>query len=54
MMNWAVTFFILAIVAAIFGFGGVAVQAAGAAKIVFVVALILAAFSVISGRRSAT
>ena len=38
-------FFVIAIIAAIFGFGGIAASAAGIAKIVFVVALILAVVS---------
>jgi len=42
MFNWAIMFFLVAIVAAVFGFGGIASSAAGAAKIVFVVALVLA------------
>lgn len=41
MLSWSLTFFVLAIVAAIFGFTGIAVAAAGIAKILFVVFLIL-------------
>jgi uncharacterized membrane protein YtjA (UPF0391 family) len=41
MLGWAITFLIVALVAAILGFGGVAAFAVGAAKIVFVVAIIL-------------
>lgn len=50
MFNWAILFFVVAIVAAIFGFGGIAASAAGAAKITFVIALILAVASLIFGR----
>ena len=35
MLSWAITFFIVAIVAAVFGFGGIAAGAAGIAKILF-------------------
>ncbi len=41
MLNWAITFFVVALIAAILGFGGVAVAAAGIAKIFFVVFLVL-------------
>jgi uncharacterized membrane protein YtjA (UPF0391 family) len=35
MLNWSITFFIIAIIAAVFGFTGIAVSAAGIAKILF-------------------
>ncbi len=41
MLSWALTFFVLAIVAAIFGFTGIAAAATGIAKILFVVFLVL-------------
>ena len=41
MLSWALTFFILALVAAFFGFGGIASAAAGIAKILFVIFVIL-------------
>ena len=37
MLYWAAVFFVIAIVAAIFGFGGIAAGAAGIAKVLFVV-----------------
>jgi uncharacterized membrane protein YtjA (UPF0391 family) len=40
MLSWAITFFIVAIVAALFGFGGIAAGAAGIAKVLFVLFLI--------------
>ena len=49
MLRWAVAFFIVAIVAAIFGFGDIAAAATGVAKILFYVFLILFLFSLISG-----
>ena len=41
MLYWAAVFFIIALVAAVFGFGGIAVGAAEIAKILFVVFLVL-------------
>jgi uncharacterized membrane protein YtjA (UPF0391 family) len=48
MLNWAVTFFIVALLAAILGFTGIAVAAAGIAKILFVVFLVLFLVSLIA------
>jgi len=53
MFSWAIAFLIIALLAAVFGFTGLAVSAAGIAKIVFVVALILAVVSLVAGRRPA-
>lgn len=47
MFGWAIFFLIVALLAALFGFGGVAVVAVEFAKIVFVVALILFVISVV-------
>jgi uncharacterized membrane protein YtjA (UPF0391 family) len=41
MLNWALIFLIVALVAAVFGFTGLAVAAAGAAKILFFLFLVL-------------
>lgn len=41
MLSWALTFFVLAIIAAILGFSTIAGAAAGIAKILFVVFLVL-------------
>ncbi len=41
MLSWALTFFILAIIAGVLGFGGIASASAGIAKILFVVFIIL-------------
>jgi uncharacterized membrane protein YtjA (UPF0391 family) len=49
MMGWAVTFLIVALIAAVLGFGGVAGVAIEAAKIVFFVAILLFAISAIVG-----
>jgi uncharacterized membrane protein YtjA (UPF0391 family) len=51
MLNWAVTFFIIAIVAAVLGFTRIAGSAIDIAKILFFVFLILAVVSFIFGRR---
>lgn len=47
MLRWALGFFIVALVAALFGFTGIAVAAAGAAKILFYLFLILFLVSLI-------
>lgn len=54
MMYWAVVFFVIAIVAAFFGFGGVASDAAGIGKTLFYIALIVFVVSLVLGisRRS--
>jgi uncharacterized membrane protein YtjA (UPF0391 family) len=41
MLGWAVGFFIVALIAAVFGFSGIALAAAGIAKILFFVFLVL-------------
>ncbi|OGX05906.1 MAG: DUF1328 domain-containing protein [Omnitrophica WOR_2 bacterium GWA2_47_8] len=53
MLNWAATFFIIAIVAAVFGFTSIAGSAIEIAKILFVVFLVLAVLSLLLGRRRA-
>lgn len=54
MLNWAVTFLVVALIAAVFGFGGIAGTAAGMAKILFFVflALFLVSFIAPKLRRS--
>ncbi|HPD47442.1 MAG TPA: DUF1328 domain-containing protein [Anaerohalosphaeraceae bacterium] len=41
LLGWAVTFLVVAIIAAIFGFGGIATAAAGIAEILFYIFLAL-------------
>jgi uncharacterized membrane protein YtjA (UPF0391 family) len=41
MLYWSLLFLIVALVAAVFGFGGIASTAAGIAQILFVVAIVL-------------
>ena len=49
MLNWAVTFFIIAIIAAVFGFGGIAASAAGIAQMLFWVFVALFVVSLLVG-----
>ena len=53
MLRWSVIFFVIALVAALFGFGGIAGDAAGIARILFVAFLVIAALSFLFGRRVA-
>jgi uncharacterized membrane protein YtjA (UPF0391 family) len=48
MLSWAVTFFVIALIAAVFGFTGIAVAAAGIAKLLFYIFLILFLVSLLS------
>jgi uncharacterized membrane protein YtjA (UPF0391 family) len=52
MLNWAVTFFIVAIIAAVLGFSNIAGSAIDIAKILFVVFLILAIVSFVMGKKT--
>ena len=49
MLTWALVFFIVAIVAAIFGFGGIAAGATTIAKVLFFVFLAVFLVSLIAG-----
>jgi uncharacterized membrane protein YtjA (UPF0391 family) len=49
MLGWTIAFLIIALVAAAFGFGGIAVAAAGIAKILFFVFLVLFVVSLLGG-----
>lgn len=51
MLYWAAVFFVIALASAIIGFSGLAASAAGVAKILFLVFLVLGALSMIFGRR---
>ena len=53
MARWAIIFFVIALVAALFGFGGIAGDAAWIGQILLVVFLILAVLSMVFGRGSA-
>jgi uncharacterized membrane protein YtjA (UPF0391 family) len=49
MLSWALTFLVITMIAAFFGFTGVYVAAASIAKILFVVFLVLFVVSLIAG-----
>jgi uncharacterized membrane protein YtjA (UPF0391 family) len=51
MLSWAITFLIIALIAAVLGFGGLAGTAVGIAKLLFFVFLVLFVVSLIFGRR---
>lgn len=50
MLNWAVTFLVIALIAALFGFGGIAGTATEIAKILFFVFLALFVISLVVPR----
>ena len=57
MLSWAIGFFILALIAAFFGFGGIASSAAGIAKVLlvlFVIGFIVSLFLGWRGRGDTT
>ncbi len=49
MFGWALTFLIVALIAAVLGFGGIAAFAVDIAKIVFFVAIVLFVISAVIG-----
>ncbi|MGN6570260.1 MAG: DUF1328 domain-containing protein [Pseudolabrys sp.] len=49
MLSWAITFLVVALIAALLGFGGIAGVAIEAAKIVFFVAIVLFVVSALVG-----
>ena len=51
MLGWAVVFLIIALVAAVFGFGGIAAASAGIAKLLFFIFLVLFVISLVFGWR---
>lgn len=52
MLYWTAVFFVIALAAAVFGFGGIAAGAAGIAKVLFFVFLVLTVVSLVFGRRA--
>ena len=52
MLNWAITFLVIALIAAVLGFGVLAGTAMEIAKILFFVFIILFILSFLMGRRS--
>ncbi|MGA9260440.1 MAG: DUF1328 domain-containing protein [Desulfobacterales bacterium] len=51
MLYWALVFFIISIIAAVFGFTGIAVATAGVAKILFFIFVVLLILTLIFGMR---
>ncbi len=51
MLSWSITFLVIAIIAAVLGFGGIAGTATEIAKILFGVFLILFIVSLLFGKR---
>jgi uncharacterized membrane protein YtjA (UPF0391 family) len=49
MLRWALAFFIIAVIAAVLGFGGIALAAAGIAKILFYIFIVLFLVALVSG-----
>lgn len=49
MLQWAIAFFVVAVISAVFGFSGMAQGAADIAKILFVVFLVLFLVSFVAG-----
>jgi uncharacterized membrane protein YtjA (UPF0391 family) len=47
MLRWALIFFVVALLAAVFGFTGIALAAAGVAKILFFIFVILFVLSLL-------
>jgi uncharacterized membrane protein YtjA (UPF0391 family) len=48
MLNWALAFLLIALLAAVLGFGGVAVAAGGIARILFGIFLVLFVLSLLA------
>jgi uncharacterized membrane protein YtjA (UPF0391 family) len=51
-LHYAIVFLVIALIAAVLGFGGIAGSAVGIAKILFVVFLVLFFVSLLMGRRA--
>ena len=47
MLRWVIIFLVVALIAAVFGFGGIAAGAAGIAKIIFFIFIVLFVISLI-------
>jgi uncharacterized membrane protein YtjA (UPF0391 family) len=52
MLYWAAVFFIIALLAAVFGFTGISVAAAGIARVLFFIFIVLFIISLIFGVRA--
>ena len=54
MLSWAITFLVIAIIAGILGFGGIAGTAVGFAKILFFLFIVMFIIACLLGRRTPT
>ncbi len=54
MFGWAVTFLVIAIIAGVFGFAGIASTATWIARILFIVGLVVFLGLLVAGRRPPT
>lgn len=52
MLHYAIVFFVIALIAALFGFGGIAASAVGIGKILFIIFAVLAIATFLFGRGS--
>ena len=52
MINWAIPFLVIALIAAALGFGGIAGTAVGLAKILFFVFIVLFIIAFVMGRKT--
>ena len=49
MMRWAIPFLVIALIAAVFGFGGIAAAAVDIARILFLIFIVLFVISLVFG-----
>ena len=54
MLSWAITFLIIALIAAVLGFGGIAGTAVGFAKIIFFAFIVMFIIACLMGRKTPT
>lgn len=52
MLRWSISFFIIALIAAVLGFGGIAGAAVGISKLLFFVFLVLFVVSLLFGKKA--
>lgn len=54
MLRWAIVFLVVALIAAVFGFGGIAGEAEWIARVLFFLFLVVFVVSLLMGRRGRT
>jgi uncharacterized membrane protein YtjA (UPF0391 family) len=52
MLSWAMIFLVIALIAAVLGFGGIAGSAIGLAKVIFFISTVLFMIACLMGRRT--